>query len=114
MVSGRAEYLTGGGNKMKDIVRYKNFTTRKLRADLLPRIKLMAYAMGLTQEDGFNLALETGLSMLEPQVDAVRKAARMGGAVIEEPRRPAEVGASAPASSPAPAKGRVIDDSQGN
>ena len=50
---------------MSDKDQYKSFTTRKFRANLHYRLKLLAAARGITQEEVFNEVVEKGLGELE-------------------------------------------------
>jgi len=46
---------------------YKNYMTRKFRADLHERMKLFAAVMAVTIEDAFNMIVERGLDELEKE-----------------------------------------------
>ena len=50
---------------MADKGQFKNFTTRKFRADLHYRLKLLAATRKVTMEEMFNEVVEKGLDELE-------------------------------------------------
>lgn len=50
---------------MSDELQYKSFTTRKMRADVHYRLRLLALRVGKTQEYIFNEAVSEGLDIIE-------------------------------------------------
>jgi hypothetical protein len=61
---------------MSDKFQYKAYSTRKMRADLHTRMRVVAGQLGLSIEEAFNLIVEAGLEKLEP---AAQKAFEEGG-----------------------------------
>lgn len=50
---------------MTDQYQYKNFSTRRFRADLHYRLRLVALQMNVTQEEAMNIVVENGLGVVE-------------------------------------------------
>jgi hypothetical protein len=60
---------------MSDKLQYKSFTTRRFRADLHYRLKLLAAKLGITMDAAFPLVVEEGLNVLEDKAQQAEQKA---------------------------------------
>ncbi len=58
---------------MSDKMQYKNFSTRRFRADLHYRLRIAAATLHITMEEVFNLVVAEGLDVVEVKARAGMK-----------------------------------------
>jgi len=63
---------------MSDRMQYKNFSTRRFRADLHYRLRLLAAVKNCSQEEALNYVVEAGLRECEKQTGLTATVKRAG------------------------------------